>query len=195
MIPIIKWVGGKRQILPILNQNLPKNFNNYFEPFIGGGALLFNIQPKNAYISDINFNIINLYNVIKNNLNELIENLKYHEITEEYYYMIRNMDISNLNNIQLASRFLFLNKTCFNGLYRENSKGKFNVPFGKYKNPKLLDISNAIEISNYFNNNNININNFDYKNILEYVNKNDFIYFDPIRIFFVIVNLLRLINS
>ncbi|KKP38393.1 MAG: adenine methylase, DNA adenine methylase protein [Candidatus Peregrinibacteria bacterium GW2011_GWC2_33_13] len=180
-LPIVKWAGGKRQLIADLKNNLPKKFNRYFEPFIGGGALFFNIQPKNAYISDINPELINLYQVIKNNAYELIEDLKQHKNTEEYFYEIRNIDRNSKykkwSDIQKASRFIYMNRTCFNGLYRVNSKGEFNVPYGKYSNPRILDEVNLLNCSQLFQN--TEIRHSDFSEILNNVQKGDFVYFDP----------------
>ena len=180
-LPIVKWAGGKRQLIADLKNNLPKKFNRYFEPFIGGGALFFNIQPENAYISDINPELINLYQVIKNNTYELIEDLKQHKNTEEYFYEIRNIDRNSKykkwSDIQKASRFIYMNRTCFNGLYRVNSKGEFNVPYGKYSNPRILDEVNLLNCSQLFQN--TEIRHSDFSEILNHVQKGDFVYLDP----------------
>ena len=179
--PIVKWVGGKRQLMFELLKNLPKTYNRYFEPFIGGGALFFELQPSNAYISDMNEELINLYNVVKNDVYELIEELKKHEISKEYFMNIRNIDrtknYKKWSNIQKASRFIYLNRTCFNGMYRVNSKGEFNVPFGNYKNPRIIDERNLINCSNLLQK--TEIRNTDFSEILNYVQNGDFVYFDP----------------
>ena len=179
--PIVKWVGGKRQLMFELLKNLPKSYNRYFEPFIGGGALFFELQPSNAYISDMNEELINLYNVVKNDVYELIEELKKHEISKEYFMNIRNIDrtknYKKWSNIQKASRFIYLNRTCFNGMYRVNSKGEFNVPFGNYKNPRIIDERNLINCSNLLQK--TEIRNTDFSEILNYVQNGDFVYFDP----------------
>lgn len=179
--PLVKWVGGKRQLMSELFKNMPVSFNRYFEPFIGGGALFFTLQPYNAYISDMNEELINLYCVVRDNVFELITDLNKHKITKEYYLKIRNLDRTSkykkLSNIQRASRFIYLNRTCFNGLYRVNSKGEFNVPFGHYKNPKIIDVDNLLNCS--FLLKNTEIKHADFSNILEYAKKGDFVYFDP----------------
>ncbi|NPA53163.1 MAG: DNA adenine methylase [Aquificae bacterium] len=177
--PFVKWAGGKRQLIKILKFYLPIEYKTYIEPFVGGGALLFETLPKKAIINDINAELINAYNVIKNNVDELIESLKYHKNEKNYYYYIRSLDPDKLTPIERASRFIYLNKTCFNGLYRENSKGKFNVPFGNYKNPKIVDEENLKAISEYLNTYDIKIFNGDYKEVCELAEKGDFIYFDP----------------
>lgn len=179
--PIVKWVGGKRQLMFELLENMPKSYNRYFEPFIGGGALFFELQPEKAYISDMNEELINLYSVVKNNVFELIDELKKHKISKEYFMNIRNIDrtkeYKKWSAIQKASRFIYLNRTCFNGMYRVNSKGEFNVPFGNYKNPRIIDENNLINCSNLLQK--TEIKNADFSEILNCVQSGDFVYFDP----------------
>lgn len=183
--PILKWVGGKRQLLPVISSHLPKNFSKYkyFEPFLGGGAVLFSLQPKKAVINDFNAELINVYQVIKNHPIELIEDLKTHENSAEYFYKIRQLDrekdFSNLSDIKKASRIIFLNKTCYNGLYRVNNSGEFNSPFGRYKNPNIVNEPTIKALNLYFNNNNIEILQGDYANIEPYLSSNSFVYLDP----------------
>jgi DNA adenine methylase len=177
--PFVKWAGGKRQLIDVLLSNIPSSFNRYFEPFVGGGALLFELRPQKAIISDINEELINAYNVIKDNVEELINSLKKHKNTAKYYYAIRSLDPKVLTPVERASRFIYLNKTCFNGLYRENSKGQFNVPFGRYKNPKICDEENLRAVSRFLNSIEITILNCDYKKTCELARSGDFIYFDP----------------
>lgn len=179
--PIVKWVGGKRQLMFELLKNMPENYNRYFEPFIGGGALFFELQPDNAYISDMNEELINLYQVVRDNVDKLITDLKKHDISKEYFMEIRNIDrteeYKNWSNVKKASRFIYLNRTCFNGMYRVNSKGEFNVPFGHYKNPRILDENNLINCSNLLQK--TEIKHADFSEILIKVQKGDFVYFDP----------------
>ena len=179
--PIVKWVGGKRQLMFELLKNMPENYNRYFEPFIGGGALFFELQPVNAYISDMNEELINLYQVVRDNVDELVADLQKHDISKEYFMEIRNIDrteeYKNWSNIQKASRFIYLNRTCFNGMYRVNSKGEFNVPFGHYKNPRIVDENNLINCSNLLQK--TEIKHADFSEILKKVKKGDFVYFDP----------------
>ena len=142
--PVLKWVGGKRQILPEIDKYLPKSYKNYYEPFIGGGAVLFHLQPKKAIINDINEELINVYRVIKNNVEEITISLENHINDSDYFYKIRELDrnlkeYDNLSNIEKASRIIFLNKTCYNGLFRVNKSGEFNSPFGSYKNPNIIN--------------------------------------------------------
>ena len=186
--PFLKWAGGKRQLLSDIKKYLPKNINSftYYEPFIGGGALFFELQPKKAVINDYNGQLILTYNVIKDNVDELIvllEKYKKKNI-EESYYDIRNMDrdlekFNKLTDVEKASRLIFLNKTCYNGLYRVNSQGLFNVPFGKYKNPTICEEIVLRQISNYLNSNEIKILNIDFEQAVSTASKKSFIYFDP----------------
>ena len=179
--PIVKWVGGKRQLMFELLKNMPKTYNRYFEPFIGGGALFFELQPQNGYISDINEELINLYTVVRDNVHELINELNKHEISKEYFLKIRNLDrtekYNKLSDIKKASRFIYLNRTCFNGMYRVNSQGQFNVPFGNYKNPRIVDAENLVSCSELLKNTEICCG--DFSEILNKVKKGDFVYFDP----------------
>jgi len=177
--PFVKWAGGKRQILKVLLSRVPKKFNRYIEPFVGGGALFFELRPKKAIISDINYELINAYIVIRDNVEELIKDLKKHKNTEEYFYYIRSIDPNTLTSVERASRFIYLNKTCFNGLYRENSKGQFNVPYGKYKNPKICDEENLRAVSSYLNRIDVEILNCDYKKTCQLAKEGDFVYLDP----------------
>ncbi len=182
--PFLKWAGGKRQLLPELEKLIPPYYNTYFEPFVGAGALLFHLQPLKAFISDTNDELINCYHVIKDNLNELLADLERHKNKEEYYYKIRALDrdkeeFSKLSPIKRASRIIYLNKTCYNGLFRVNSQGQFNVPFGRYKNPKIVDEIVLKAVSEYLNNNNVIILNDDFEKVLQRAKKGDLVYFDP----------------
>lgn len=183
--PFLKWVGGKRQLMPSIVDLLPKNIKDlsYAEPFIGGGAVLFHLQPKNAIINDFNEELINVYEVIKNNLTELIEDLKRHENNADYFYAVRALDrvenFKNLSSVQRASRVIYLNKTCFNGLYRVNNAGEFNAPFGRYKNPNIVNEPTLKAVNKYLNSNNISIRNADYATILEELDEKAFVYLDP----------------
>lgn len=181
--PVLKWVGGKRQLIPEIKKYYPKKVSTYFEPFVGGGAVLFNFQPKKAIINDVNEELINLYQIIKDDVEALIEDLRRHRNDEDYYYEIRALDrtseFKNLTRIQRASRIHFLNKTCYNGLYRVNSSGEFNVPFGKYRNPNFVNEVVLRAVSNYFNKSKIKILNGDYEESLKCIRKGAFVYFDP----------------
>lgn len=186
LTPILKWVGGKRQLLHEIIPLIPENVSTYVEPFVGGGAVLFEYQPKKAVINDLNEELINVYRVIKESPDELIEVLTIHKNnnSKEYFYKIRSLDrnenfTEENSNVERAARTIYLNKTCYNGLYRVNSKGQFNAPFGKYKNPKIVNETVIYSMSKYFNNNNIKILNDDYKQALKYLRKGSFVYFDP----------------
>lgn len=176
--PVLKWAGGKTQMLDILKENMPTKFNKYIEPFIGGGALFFELAPTNAIIADSNPELINLYKIIAENVDELIEELKEMKNEEGYFYLIRAINPETLTDVSRAARTLYLNRTCFNGLYRVNKQGKFNVPFGKYKNPKICDEENLRSVSKVLKN--TTIIHSDYKDVLrEYAEPGDFIFLDP----------------
>lgn len=183
--PFLKWAGGKRQLLPEIKKFLPKLEPNYtyFEPFLGAGAVLFNLQPKKAVVNDLNTDLINCYKIIKSNLSDLLLDISKHKNEEKYFYEIRELDrkpeYQELSSVEKASRIIFLNKTCFNGLFRVNSQGQFNAPFGNYKNPTIADESVLNAVSRYLNENNIMINNGDFKDSLKTTKKNDFVYLDP----------------
>ena len=182
--PFVKWVGGKRQLLKQfreLNLYPPECFNpesnTYFEPFVGGGAVFFDLLPKHAELSDINRELVMTYNVIKDNVDGLIKSLKKHIYNKEYYLGVRAQDINELSDVEIASRFIFLNRTGFNGMYRVNKNGQFNVPFGRYKNPLICDENNLRKVSEVLQG--ITITHRDYKDVLELAKIGDFIYFDP----------------
>ena len=137
--PILKWAGGKSQLLRELLPKIPKKYGRYIEPFFGGGALFFAIQPSRAIIADSNPELINLYQAVASNVDEVIAYLKLHKYSKEAFYEVRKQDWTSLSSERAAARTIYLNRTCFNGLYRVNKQGQFNVPFGKYKNPKFLD--------------------------------------------------------
>lgn len=183
--PFVKWAGGKRQLMPEIVKLLPNTINRhmYVEPFIGGGSVLFHLQPKNAIINDFNEELINVYLTIKNNAAELIQDLKKHKNESDYFYAIRGLDrtesFSNLSPIERASRIIFLNKTCFNGLYRVNNAGEFNAPFGRYKNPNIVNEPVIKAVSHYLNTNNIEIMSGDYLEVLKNTTNNSFVYLDP----------------
>lgn len=183
--PFLKWVGGKRQLIDQIKPCLPKDISKlkYIEPFLGGGAVYFHLQKKHAVINDANADLINAYSVVKNNLDELLESLKKHENTADYFYKIRELDRSdsfgNLSNIDRASRLIYLNKTCFNGLYRVNNSGEFNSPFGNYKNPNIVNEPVLKAVSNFLCNADVSILNSDYVTAIKSADAKSFIYFDP----------------
>lgn len=184
VMPVVKWVGGKRQLISEIDKYLPSNYSTYYEPFLGGGAVLFHLQPHKAVVNDINEELINLYQVIKDNVEELIEDLKRHKNEPDYFYKIRELDrdiqkYNELTPVERASRIHYLNKTCYNGLFRVNSQGQFNVPFGRYKNPNIVNETTLRAVSNYFNTANIIFKCCDFEEAVKGCRKGSFIYFDP----------------
>ena len=184
--PFVKWAGGKRQLIPILNQNLPESFGTYYEPFLGGGALLFHIlterNGQKCSISDLNSDLVLSYVTIRDKIDDLILSLKNHEKnyqkdSSRYYYSIR--DTTPKSDVEKTSRLIFLNRTCFNGLYRVNSKGKFNVPLGKYTNPNIVNEENLRSVSHILKTSKISVNCRDFGAVLRDAKKNDLVYFDP----------------
>lgn len=181
--PFLKWAGGKRQLLPEIRKYIPKNFLHYYEPFIGAGAVLFDLQPKQATINDVNHELINIYEVIRDDVDGLLKDLRRHKNESDYFYEIRSLDRSedyaSLSAVERASRLIYLNKTCYNGLYRVNSKGQFNAPFGKYHSPNIVNEDVLRDVSDYLNRANIKMRNVDFAEAVQEAKKGDFIYFDP----------------
>jgi DNA adenine methylase len=179
--PFIKWAGGKAQLLPELSRRLPTKYKRYFEPFLGGAALFFHVAPKDAYLADTNPELIDCYKVVRDDVESLIVELGRHRYDEEYYYSVREWDrkdnFASLPAVVRAARFIYLNKTCFNGLYRVNSKGLFNVPFGHYSNPTIVDTDNLRECSKALARVELVVS--DYASVVDDVEKSDFVYFDP----------------
>ena len=143
--PFLKWAGGKRQLLSTIKRYIPRRYNQYYEPFVGAGAVLFSLQPRKSVINDTNSELINCYSVIKDNPDELLKLCDQHKDnnSKEYYYKLRKQDrhpeFKKFSSIERAARIIYLNKTCFNGLFRVNSQGQFNVPYGNYANPVIAD--------------------------------------------------------
>ena len=175
--PFVKWVGGKTQLLGKLHEQLPSTFNQYVEPFVGGGALFFSVNPEKALLADSNGELINAYQVVRDNLNELIESLKDYLNEENYFYNIRSVNPLTLNPVERASRFIYLNKTCYNGLYRVNKKNEFNSPYGRYKNPTICDKGVLRSSSLALQGTALQATYF--QNTLEEVADNSFVYMDP----------------
>ncbi len=184
--PFVKWAGGKRQLIPTLNQNLPDSFGTYFEPFLGGGALLFHMlterNGQKCSISDLNSDLVLAYTTIRDRVDSLISSLKSHERnyqkdSKSYYYSVRATNPRS--EIEKTSRLLFLNRTCFNGLYRVNSKGKFNVPLGKYSNPNIVNEENLRSVSSILQASRVSIKCRDFGAVLRDAKKGDLVYFDP----------------
>jgi len=182
--PVLKWVGGKRQLLDVLTPLLPKRITAYCEPFVGGGAVLFNLQPKMAYINDINGELIRVYDTIKNDAESLIIALQKFKNEAEYFYAVRDWDrdktkYTSLSDVEKAARILYLNKTCYNGLFRVNNAGEFNSPFGNYRNPNIVNAPVLRAVSLYLNSAEVHFTSSDYAEILKKLPKNTFVYLDP----------------
>lgn len=181
--PFLKWAGGKRQLVPEIRKYIPHKFKLYFEPFIGAGAVLFDLQPQTALINDANKELVNCYRVIMEDPEGLIEHARQHRNTKEYFYRLRSLDrepaFKLLSPLERASRIIFLNKTCYNGLFRVNSQGQFNVPFGKYANPVIVDEIVIRAVSRYFNEARVEISNEDFELALSGAGRGDFVYLDP----------------
>ena len=184
--PFVKWAGGKRQLMSELEKNFPTKFGTYLEPFLGGGAVMFDLLTKEpnlkCNVSDLNSDLVLAYVTIRDRLEKLIESLEdhsknYHKDSTGYYYEVRNQEPKN--QIEKVSRLLFLNKTCFNGLYRVNSKGKFNVPLGRYTNPNIVNKENLQAVSKILQSEKIKISCRDFSSIIKDAKKEDFVYFDP----------------
>ena len=183
--PFTKWTGGKRQLLGELRSYMPETFGRYFEPFVGGGALFFDLAPEKAVINDFNEELINAYRQIKNNPAELINLLIKHKEnnSKDYYLELRSADrdgrISRMTGVERAARILYMLRVDFNGLYRVNSKNQFNVPYGRYKNPKIVDVDLLYQISEYLNENDVEILQTDFAEAVKDAQTGDFVYFDP----------------
>lgn len=176
--PFLKWAGGKTQLLPELRKHVPDQFNRYIEPMVGAGAMFFDLKPKHAILSDSNEELVNAYIVVRDQVEELIKKLKNFKNDEKLYYEIRSQDPLGLSPVYRAARLIYLNKTCFNGLYRVNKQGQFNVPFGHRKNPKICDEENLHAASNALSG--VKILHGDYlKTLKKYAQPGDFIFLDP----------------
>ena len=183
--PILKWGGGKRQLLNEILPLIPTN-TKYYEPFVGGAAVLLGLQPTKAIINDYNVELINTYQVVRDNPEALINLLRIHkdQHSSDYYYEVRSWDrdadkYQSLSNAEKAARTVYLNRTCFNGLYRVNKAGQFNTPCGRYKNPEILNESKIRLLHEYLASNDIDILCGDYKDSLEKIETGAFVYFDP----------------
>lgn len=175
--PFIKWAGGKKQILPHLLARAPRTFGTYFEPFLGGGALFFSLSPGKAVLSDLNPYLVNAYSIVRDRVDELAESLQAHRADKEYYYMMRDLSPEAMSQVERASWFIYLNKTCYNGLWRVNKSGRFNVPFGRYKKPKILDRENLHAASRALQGARVMCS--DFEEAVQGALPGDFVYFDP----------------
>lgn len=175
--PFLKWAGGKGRLLAQYQPLFPKQFGRYFEPFVGAGAVFFHLAPAEAHLSDINSELVNAYIVIRDQVDDLIARLSQYPHDREFYYALRALDPETLTPVERAARIIYLNKTCFNGLYRVNRRGQFNVPFGDYKNPKILDEAGLRAAHAALQGVTIAHQGFDA--VLAEAKAGDFVYFDP----------------
>ena len=183
--PVFKWGGGKRQLLDEIIPRIP-TYTRYYEPFVGGAAVLLGVLPQRAVINDVNEELINSYRVIRDYPEELISLLEGHRDSNsvDYFYEIRAWDrdienYSKLSNVQRAARTIYLNRTCFNGLYRVNKQGFFNTPCGKYKKPEIVNAERIRAIHGYLVSKEVDIRCGDYRDALKHIRKGAFVYFDP----------------
>ena len=182
--PVLKWVGGKRQLLPALSPLLPAGITAYYEPFLGGGAMLFHLQPQTAYVNDINADLMRVYAVIRDDVDALIEALQTYRNDANFFYAVREWDrdkrsYARMSDVQKAARVLYLNKTCYNGLYRVNNAGEFNAPFGNYKRPNIVNASGLRAVSAYFRRADTRFSAVDYAEALADAGPGAFVYLDP----------------
>lgn len=177
--PFLKWAGGKRQLLPRYWPYLPplSTIQRYFEPFMGSAALFFAWQPPRTTLSDANWQLVDLYDAVKNELEGVIDALAVHRNDADYFYQVRAQDPAQLTAVERAARLIFLNKTCYNGLYRENRKGQFNVPFGRYKNPTICDPKRLRAASAALQS--VQLQTADFSQLLAQAGPGDFVYLDP----------------
>ena len=182
--PVLKWVGGKRQLFETLKPLFPKRRSPYCEPFLGGGAIFFKLQPGTAYVNDLNRELMRVYEVIRDDAENLIEVLSTYKNDAESFYAVRDLDrdkenFSRLSDVERAARIIYLNKTCFNGLYRVNNAGEFNTPFGNYKNPNIVNAPTIRAVSKYLSSPKIVLTYCDYADVLRHIPKRTFVYLDP----------------
>lgn len=181
--PFVKWAGGKRQLMPQIEAFFPQEFATYYEPFVGGGAVLFHLQPEHCVVNDVNGEIINVYRAVKNDVKKLIQTLKTYKNESEYYYKVRGLDripaYAKMTDTERAARVIYLNKTCFNGLFRVNRQGQFNVPFGKYKKPNIVNEETLLAVSEFLQQSDCQLLSTDFAKAIAKAGQNDFVYFDP----------------
>ncbi|MCC6553747.1 MAG: DNA adenine methylase [Polyangiaceae bacterium] len=175
--PFLKWAGGKTQLLPRIQPLLPRRLKRYFEPFAGGAALFFHLRPRRALLSDINAELVDCYLAVRDSVEDLIEALKRHRYDEEHYYAVRDLDPRELPLVERAARTIFLNRTGFNGLYRVNRAGNFNVPFGRFLKPNFCDEKNLRACSAALRGADLRVR--DFTAVRDLADRGDFVYFDP----------------
>lgn len=167
-----------------ITPRLPKRITTYCEPFLGGGAVLFSLQPKNAIVNDLNADLMLVYEVIRDDVELLIAALEQHENTSEHFYSVRDLDRDKdvyhaMSDVERAARTIYLNKTCYNGLFRVNASGEFNSPFGHYKNPNIVNAPVLRAVSKYLTANNVQLSHADFEEVLRQVPRGVFVYLDP----------------
>lgn len=177
--PVLKWAGGKTQLLAQYQPHFPRRYGSYFEPFVGSGAVFFHLQPRRARLSDVNDDLINVYRALQTDVDRLVDLLLQHRERhdEEHFYRVRAQDAESLPPLERAARTIYLNKTCYNGLYRVNSSGGFNVPFGRYKNPSILVEGRLRAAARALEGVDLQVEGFEA--VLEHAGKDDLVYFDP----------------
>ena len=175
--PFLKWVGGKGQLLDQFRPLLPQRFGRYFEPFVGGAALFFALNPDQSALTDINAELINCYLAVRDNVEALISSLANHKYDKDHYYLVREIDPATLSTADRAARTIFLNRAGFNGLYRVNHGGRFNVPFGRYTNPVICNAKNLRACSIALRRTELTVR--DFSSVVDYAKSGDFVYFDP----------------
>lgn len=182
--PPLKWAGGKRQLIHEIIKRIPDDHRRYYEPFFGGGAVFFEISPSDAILNDFNSELINFYTVLRHQPHELVSILRTYINDEESFYKIRNLDrdkvtFDKLSNVERAARTYYLNRTCYNGLYRVNRNGEFNTPFGKYKNTDFVNEEDILRASELLSSNNVRLLTGDFSEAVASATAGDFVYLDP----------------
>lgn len=182
--PVVKWVGGKRQLLKEITPLIPKRYTTYCEPFVGGAAVLLSEQPSSAVVNDANTDLISMYRVIRDNPDGLLDYLKQQKNESEWFYKVRSIDrdpsaYAKMTDVEKAGRLIYLNKTCYNGLFRVNASGEFNSPFGAYKRPDFINEITVRALSAYFNEAGITLLDGDYSQVISRLDKGSFVYLDP----------------
>ncbi len=175
--PFLKWAGGKGRLLAQYQPLFPQQYGRYFEPFVGAGAVFFHLNPQEAHLSDVNGELVNAYQVIRDHAEALISTLSGYPHDKDFFYALRAQDPATLTSVERAARIIYMNKTCFNGLYRVNRRGQFNVPFGDYKNPRILDVAGIRAAQNVLQGVSVTHQGFDA--VLTEAQSGDFVYFDP----------------
>ena len=175
--PFLKWAGGKTRLLGQFEPMFPRRFRSYHEPFIGAGAVFFHLQPQQAHLSDTNPDLVTCYQVIQQDPAGLVEVLRMYRHDRDFYYHVRQLDPRELSPVQRAARMIFLNKTCFNGLWRVNRQGRFNVPFGDYKNPRIVDADNLALVHQALQG--VVVRHAGFEQAMTDVDRGDFVYLDP----------------